>query len=131
LLHALQWLYPFIDGLGLGVIAMLLHECGHLLASVLLGVRVKRVGMRWNKGLYTVREHGTPLQNLIIALAGPLVNLLLIATSVWSSTFALANFCYALANVLPIEGSDVYRIAACWQQIRSGHAADRRSDPIR
>ena len=46
-----------------------------------LGVRVKRVGMKWNKGLYTVRERGTVFQNLVIAFAGPLVNLILIATA--------------------------------------------------
>jgi len=117
------WLYPFAHGLGLGVIAMLLHECGHLVASVALGVRVKGVGMRWNKGLYTVREKGTVYQNLLIALAGPLVNVLLMAAAPWHSPFGLANFCYALANVLPIEGSDGYRIAACCRRIRSGDIA--------
>ena len=123
MLYVVHWLYPFAHGLGLGVIAMLFHECGHLLASLALGVRVKRVGMKWNKGLYTVRERGTVYQNLLIASAGPLVNLLLVATVPWSSPFGLANFCYALANVLPIEGSDGYRIASCWRQIRSGGVA--------
>ena len=121
--YVVHWLYPFAHGLGLGVIAMLLHECGHLLASLALGVRVKRVGMKWNKGLYPVRERGTVYQNLLIASAGPLVNLLLVATAPWPSPFGLANFCYALANVLPIEGSDGYRIASCWRQIRSGEVA--------
>lgn len=118
MMHVIQWLRPFFNGLGLGIIAMLLHECGHLLAALLLGVRIKNIGMKWNRGLYTVRESGTPLQNLLIALAGPLVNILLVGAGVWSSIFALANFCYALANMLPIEGSDGYRIAACWRQIR-------------
>jgi Zn-dependent protease len=121
-LHVVHWLYPFVHGLGLGVIAMLLHEAGHLIASLALGVRVKNVGMKWNKGLYTVRERGTTSQSLLIALAGPLVNLILIATAPWAPPFALANFCYALANMLPIEGSDGYRIAASWRQIRSGQA---------
>ncbi len=123
MLRVVHWLYPFVHGLGLGVIAMLLHECGHLLASVSIGVRVKRVGLKWNKGLYTVREQGTAAQNLSIALAGPLVNLLLIPAAPALSPFALANFCYALANLLPIEGSDGCRIAACWRQIRKRETA--------
>jgi len=117
------WLYPFVHGLGLGVIAMLLHEAGHWITSFALGVRIKKVGMKWNIGLYTVREQGTIYQNLLIALAGPLVNVLLIPVAGWSSSFALANFCYALANLLPIEGSDGYRIGICWRQIRSGRTA--------
>ena len=118
-MQVVLWLYPFAHGLGLGVIAMLLHECGHLLASLTLRVRVKNIGMKWNKGLYTVRASGTPVQNMLIALAGPLSNILAMVAVLSSPQFALANFCYALANVLPIEGSDGYRIALCWRQICS------------
>jgi stage IV sporulation protein FB len=123
-MHLLHWFNPFFTGLGLGVIAMILHECGHLAAALMLGVRVKDVGMKWNKGLYTVREQGTVHQNLVIALAGPCVNLLLVITAPWFPVFSLANFCYALANMLPIEGSDGYRIAACWRRIRTGEATN-------
>ena len=74
-----RWLFPFTQGLGLGIVAMLLHECGHVVAALLLGLQIKNVGMKWNKGLYTVRQNGTPTQNLIVAAAGPVTNLLLIA----------------------------------------------------
>lgn len=121
--YLVYWLFPFCNGLGLGVLAMLLHECGHLIAAFALGVRVKDVGMKWNKGLYTVRSQGTPYQNLAIAVAGPLVNLLLIATGPRMPLFSMANFCYALANMLPIEGSDGFRVAACWRQIRQDRLA--------
>ena len=117
-MYLVRWLYPFCNGLGFGVIAMLLHEGGHLAAALLLGVRVKNVGVKWNKGLYMVREQGSVTQNLLIAMAGPLVNLVLIATEPWVPLFSLANLCYALANMLPIDGSDGFRIAACWQQLR-------------
>ena len=80
---------------------MILHECGHLAVATALGVRVKRVGIQWNKGLFTVRERGTSHQNLLIALAGPLVNLLLIAVEPWFPLFSLANVCCVLANMLP------------------------------
>lgn len=113
------WLFPFAQGLGLGVFAMLLHEGGHLLAARILGLRIKNVGMKWNRGLYTVRQQGTPLQNLLVAAAGPLTNLLLLVAAPIAPLFGLANFCYCLANMLPIVGSDGYRIAVCWHQLRS------------
>jgi hypothetical protein len=114
----LRWLIPFLTGLLLGLFAMLLHEFGHIVAAFAFGVRVKKVGIQWNKGLYTVREQGTVHQNLRIALAGPFTNLILLITTPWFPAFALANFCYALANMLPIDGSDGLRIADCWREIR-------------
>lgn len=121
----LIWFYSFAEGLGIGVLAMLLHECGHIAAALLLGVRVKKVGIQWNKGLYTVRERGSHYQNLLISMAGPFVNLLMVGTSPWLPLFSMANFCYALANMLPIEASDGFRVAACWREIREGSTAGK------
>jgi Zn-dependent protease len=114
----LEWFYPFFRGSMFGLAAMLLHECGHIVTAIALGVKVKKVGLKWNKGLYTVRERGSMKKNLLIALAGPLVNILLVATSPWLPVFGLANCCFAFVNALPIEGSDGFRIAYCWQQMR-------------
>ena len=114
-----EWFFPSFRGLLLGVAAMLLHEGGHLLSALALGIRVKRVGIKWNKGIYTVREAGSPSRSLLIALAGPMMNLLLILFWQWSPTFGLANLCYAVANLLPIEGSDGSRIMSCWEQLRT------------
>jgi len=110
----------FLVGMFLGLLAMVLHECGHFVAARALGVRVTRVGVKWDKGMYIVRERGSVSQNLLIALAGPLVNLLLVALQPWYPMFALANVCCVLANVLPIEGTDGYRAAGCWREIRNG-----------
>ena len=117
-MRVMLWIYAFFQGLGVGVLAMLLHESGHIAAALILGVRVRNVGLQWKKGLYTVRERGSCYQNLLIALSGPGVNLLLVATEPWLPLFSLANFCYALANMLPIEGSDGFRVAACWRELR-------------
>lgn len=119
----LRWFQPVVFGFGLGVLAMILHECGHLAAAVALGVRVKRIGVRW-KGVFTVREQGTVRQNLLIALAGPSVNLLLIAVGPWFPMFGLANLCCVLVNMLPIQGSDGFRVADCWRRIREGEPAN-------
>jgi Zn-dependent protease len=124
-MSVVRWLFPFTQGLGLGILAMLLHEFGHLIAAFIFGLRIKSVGMKWNKGLYTVRQYGTPLQNLLVSAAGPLTNLILLAVTSRVPLFRLANFCYALANMLPIEGSDGYRIAICWQQLRSRQVTEK------
>lgn len=119
MIHLTHFLFPFFNGLALGVFAMVVHEWGHIAAALVLGVPVKSVGIRWNKGLYTVREPGTVQQNALIAAAGPFVNFLLIGTEPWFPLFSLANFCYALANMLPIDGSDGFRIAECWRTMRA------------
>jgi hypothetical protein len=118
--HAIifHWFMPFFEGLLLGVVAMLLHEAAHIFTAIGLGIEVKQVGIKWNKGLFTVRDTGTVSKNLLIALAGPMMNMILILSWHWSARFSLANFCYALANLLPIEGSDGWRIANCWMQLR-------------
>jgi Zn-dependent protease len=113
----LEWFFPFFSGLLMGLAAMILHEAAHLLTACALGVKVKRVGLKWNKGIFTVRETGPVGKNAIIALAGPLMNILLVCLWPWSPTFGLANLCYAVANLLPIEGSDGLRIAACCVQL--------------
>lgn len=114
---------PIVLGMALGVLAMVLHECGHLAAAAALKVRVKRIGIQWNKGFFTVREQGTTHQNLLIALAGPGVNLVLLILEPWFPLFSLANVCCVLANLLPIDGSDGYRVAACLRRIRQGEPA--------
>ncbi len=114
----LKWFFPIFLGMAFGALAMILHEAGHLSMALALGIKVKHVGLRW-KGLYTIREVGSPARNLVATLAGPLTNAVLMAFWHWSPTFGLANFCFALCNILPIEGSDGDRALRCWQEMRS------------
>jgi len=113
---SLTWFFPFFKGLLLGLLAAVLHEVGHLFAARAVGVKVKMVGLRW-KGLYMVREPGPPAKNLLISLAGPLTNLVLILSWHWSPGFGLANLCFAFFNLLPIEGSDGERVWKCWREM--------------
>jgi Zn-dependent protease len=122
----IRWFQPVMEGFALGVIAMILHECGHLAAATALGVRVKRVGIQW-RGIFTVREKGTVRQNLLIALVGPFVNLLLIVVGPWFPLFSMANICCVLANMLPMSGSDGFRVAECWRDMREGESANSHS----
>ena len=94
----------------MGIPAMVLHECGHILMAKLCGVKVKRIGF-CRTGFYTVRETGPKWANLSISLAGPMMNLLLaIALRDVLPVFAFVNLIAALFNLLPIPQSDGRRI---------------------
>ena len=58
------------------LISVVLHEAAHLVTAFALHVRVKRVGLNW-RGPYIVREPGPPVENTLISLAGPGINLVL------------------------------------------------------
>jgi Zn-dependent protease len=126
-MQVLAWFFPVFEGLFLGLIAAALHEGGHLVAAVLVGVKVKSIGFRW-KGLYTVRESGPPMKNLLISLAGPCTNLALVGFWPLSHLFGLANLCFAFVNILPIEGSDGERVMRCWSLMKK--ESSRLSQPI-
>jgi Zn-dependent protease len=51
------------------------------------------------------------------------VNLVLLILEPWFPLFSLANVCCVLANLLPIDGSDGYRVAECLRRIRQGEPA--------
>jgi hypothetical protein len=116
-MQVVAWLFPFFQGLLLGVVAMAFHEAGHLVVAPLVGIKIKTIGLKW-KGLYTVREAGPPAKNLIVSLAGPLTNLALLAFWPLSHKFGLANLCFSFFNILPIEGSDGERVWKCWRQMK-------------
>lgn len=113
-----HWLLSLAGTMFLGVSAMVLHEFGHLATSLMIGVKVKSVGMCM-KGMYIVREAGSPMKNLLVSLAGPLTNVALILLF-WhvSPTFTLANMCLAICNLAPVRGSDGDRVWTCFEQMQ-------------
>jgi Zn-dependent protease len=121
---SLAWFFPILQGLFLGLIAATFHEIGHLLAARAVGVNVKTIGFTW-KGMYMVREAGPPSKNLIVSLAGPLMNLFMMFSWHWSPAFGLANLCFAFCNILPIENSDGERAWKCWRAIKREKLARR------
>lgn len=128
MIRTLEWFVPFFQGLLLGMVAMAFHEGGHLIAAQLTGVRIKTVGLKW-KGLYTVREAGSPAQNMIVSLAGPFTNFALLALWPLSHKFGLANLCFAFFNLVPIEGSDGERVWKCWRALKEEGRAKAGSKP--
>jgi Zn-dependent protease len=113
---SLHWYFPFFQGLGYGLAAMAFHEAAHIVAALVMGIKVKKIGLAW-KGMYTVREPGPPKKNLLISLAGPMMNLALLLLWPWSQIFGMANLVCVVANILPVEGSDGARVRACWRQM--------------
>lgn len=105
-------LLGILSAMLLGIPAIVLHECGHILVALLCGVRVKKVGLSWT-GLYTIREPGPKWANLCISLAGPLANLVL-AVSLRDTLpfFAWVNLIACVYNLLPIPNSDGTRVLA-------------------
>ena len=118
---SLAWFSPIFEGLFLGLVAATLHEVGHLLAARAVGVNVKAIGFTW-KGMYMVREAGPPAKNLLVSLAGPLMNATLLLFWPLSPAFGLANLCFAFCNLLPIQNSDGERAWACWRAIKRERA---------
>jgi Zn-dependent protease len=113
-----HWLVSLAGTLFLGLTAMVLREFGHLATSLMLGIKVKTIGL-CVKGMYIVREAGSPVKNLLISLAGPLTNVALILLF-WghSPKFVLANVCLAVFNLVPVKGSDGDRALTCLAQIQ-------------
>ena len=119
----LRWYLPFLHGMALGLVAMAFHEAAHIVVAMALGIKVKKIGLGW-KGIYTVRDPGPPNKNLLVSLAGPLMNLALILTWYWFPIFGLANLCCGVVNFLPIEGSDGERALRCWRQMHEEKPPD-------
>ena len=123
-MHSLstQWIVSFAGTLFLGLSAMVLHEMGHVVTSLMVGIRVKSIGLCM-KGMYVVREAGTPMKNLLISLAGPLTNVVLVLIFYHASPmFTLANLCLAVCNLAPVKGSDGDRVLTCFHQIQQESA---------
>ena len=99
----------------INISAALIHESGHLLAMMFLGMPITKLrfcgwGLRIKQN--TVVSYR---QELAVAMAGPLINVIVGAVlslilfwidSAILRIFALSNFLYALLNVLPIPPLD-------------------------
>src|ERR1700679_842093 len=93
-----------------GSLHIAIHESGHMLAAVMVGSRIKQVGIS-KVGPFVRRTSArTPLRNAIVALAGPGINIL---TFVVFLAFRLPHAWIALAlglmNLLPLPNSDLLK----------------------
>lgn len=113
-----------LTGLLLGVltiVSLLLHECGHIVATRFAGVRVKEAGICL-KGSYVRREQSPdPLMEIGISLSGPMVNTL-IAAALWTSPgvwhwLAIFNLVLSISNLVPLPGSDGRHALRAWSRV--------------
>jgi Zn-dependent protease len=128
-LHSAGWLllafciligFAFFRGwLGLAVGALLvasllLHEVGHMLAAIMLGIPVREFGLCLS-GAYNRRAcSGRRRDEILISAAGPLVNLCLVLPLLFlpviGAKLALCNLLLCVVNLLPLPSSDGLRI---------------------
>ena len=95
-------------------LSLVIHELAHTLAARLFSVPVHGIGIKF-VGAYTHRRYASrPLHDIVIAAAGPVASLLLTLASffvprvgIWLAEW---NFGIAFINLLPLPGTDGYRI---------------------
>ena len=92
----------------LSFLAILLHEIGHLLAMLLAKTSVKSINFT-AFGVHIVRsavQFVPPLRLVVVYLAGPAVNLLLLPLGRQFPLFATLSLCLAVFNLLPVAPLD-------------------------
>jgi Zn-dependent protease len=107
------------------VASLLLHEVGHMLAAVRLGVPVREFGLCLG-GAFNRRARALCRRDeVLISVAGPLMNLCLFIPSLFlpriGTQLALCNFLLCFGNLLPLPASDGLRILRMiWNLRRPG-----------
>lgn len=93
-------------------LAVIVHECGHLVACRLCGIgkyeiRIHPYGMR-------ISTEGLPiLQQLITSLAGPITGLVVLCFARWCPVIAIFSLALSVFNLLPLADSDGYHALHC------------------
>ena len=126
----LTGIVPWVLGLVVAILlfaSVLAHELGHSFVAIAQGIEVKSITLFLFGGLATLeKESETPLQSLLVAIAGPIVSLLLFGVflaidaslplnpplQAIVSLLALINLALALFNMipgLPLDGGNVLK----------------------
>jgi stage IV sporulation protein FB len=120
----------FLEATTLFVI-ILIHEIGHIWTALSYGWRVEEVQLLPFGGVAKVNEHGstTAAEEMIVALAGPLNNGLMVWVAYffsslgwwgneWTHFFIQANLFIALFNLLPVLPLDGGKVLQCLLSLR-------------
>ncbi len=108
----------WVDGIWAATVlvaCILMHEAAHITTAHSFAVCVKALGAS-AKGAYTIRERsGKRAIEILITLAGPLMNLLLFAVFATfpgkaATWIAAGNLILAVGNLIPLAPSDGWRI---------------------
>ncbi len=126
----LTGIVPWVLGLFVAILlfaSVLAHELGHSFVAIAQGIEVKSITLFLFGGLATLeKESETPLESLLVAIAGPIVSLLLFGVflaigaslplnpplQAIVSLLAAINLALALFNMipgLPLDGGNVLK----------------------
>lgn len=107
----------------IGLLAAVLHECGHVLAWLLLTRTLPTLQLSaFGIGLETDRVVLSPVKTFLLAAAGPAMNFILCLAALWKMNyrasywgffFAAANGLLGVFNLLPfgkLDGRQMWRI---------------------
>lgn len=97
------------------IVHLIIHESGHILTTLITGNKVTGFGVSW-KGFYMTHSYGTALQNIAVALAGPLANFItyVVLLVIHNETAWLALW-MCVFNLLPIPNSDLLHALVYWR----------------
>lgn len=122
-LLSLSWALDMGMVFRLSLLAALLHEGGHLLACLLLSIPVQRLRLTCCGGILETQGILEGCTGLLIALAGPAVNLLTafallpLARAEWAAVLLGVSLVLGLFNLLPMRpldgGRATYALLLC------------------
>ena len=100
-----------------GVVALVVHEAGHLIAARLLGAKTVRLRLAWPRVRVEADVPPDGWRLVVFLAAGPLANVVAAALAFATGEgrgliVGLVNGAFALANLVPRGGSDGARLLA-------------------
>jgi hypothetical protein len=93
-----------------GMLHIVIHEVGHVLAALMVGCRIKKIGFS-RLGPYVRRTSAkSPLGNAFVALSGPGINILTSALFLLLGLpYAWIPFFIGMLNLAPLPNSDLWK----------------------
>ncbi len=113
-------IYSFDERLGAGItiLAMVIHELGHLICIFLMNGRLEAPKSAFNGLRIMGQQYFSYPEQMLQYASGPLFNFIAAAImplcaglNEYSETFIAINLATAVSNLLPIDGYDGYRLA--------------------
>jgi stage IV sporulation protein FB len=91
------------------LISLFLHELGHYLACLLLNIRVLVFRLSiFSSYVEFSSDNITPIKHIVISIAGPLFNLIMIILAIIlnQNSLFIINLIFFLLNLIPTKGTD-------------------------